>query len=742
MCISQTQFEDMKKELDSIINRDTAGLDDIMLKKMLLSYYQSSYLTDTTLLMELTPENLGITAEEYVEYFVVKKKKKDEEGWVATIGLSALGIAASVLTGGTATVILATVAGGAVALGYAEAEDEISIVLEEDKLEELNEEYNDDIYPFEIVGGNTKEGSGVDGRLYLATKGIVQIKVETDDGWDDIVYYDDKTLTEIYDKHYIKTLETNEEYAESVKEYLKKCYTYENSTEDGNMGIKMYSNRDENTETQTWTYERQNAGLMERDYAKINLSPKEAQPIIQQPITYSNITQEFGTPVEFMIDLLEITGSKDFVNSFIEISNKSKIRLRLYKIGKDVTEQTIETKNREISVEGNRNYEAKVSRRKKESDGKWEGFEAPLTLTYENPLDDHTILEFELPKEYYEEEYEYECQLFLKGESKSLQKKTTFNDFVSFSVEPSTVTWKDNANITEKTVKESEQTKYELAVYEVDTWYRKFKVTNKYEYELKVVAETGTATNSKNVTIYNRNGESDETIDIAEYIESLQNIGWVTGFSGPGTQTIESSDSGKQSVFDVLKNTDGNNKNNAFLTGVGMSENICLNYQLNSAIRRGTSDHDGASYKDYKMVKMTYTDSNIKRQVVKVTYKRELSRGDESGTITPTENPYKFLALLCNANGEYNKNATYLPKQSGGKLIKYDDIYEGKTAVASLLENGEDMLYELLESSEHTQALVDVMKNIMSVYRSGQYSVSDFGDNFNIFKDTNFYNIK
>lgn len=740
MCVSQTHFEDMKQKLDSTINRNAAGLEDIMLKKMLLSYYQASYLTDTTLLMELTPENLGITAEEYVEYFDVKKKKKDEEGWVAVIGLGALGIAATVLTGGTAGVVIGAAVAAAGTQGLLDAEDEVRIVLKEDKKEELNEEYNDEIYPFEIVGGNIEEGKGEDGRLYLATNGIVQIKVEMDDGWETIIYYDDDILTQIYEDHYIKTLNTNKGYAESVKEYLRKCYTYENSTEDGNMGIKMYSNRDENTTTETWEYERPNAGS-ESDYAVINLSPETNHPIQPQPISYSGLTQEFGTPVEFMIDLLEITGSRDFVNSFIEISNESRIRLRLYKIGKNVTEQTIESKDREISVEGNRSYEAKGTRRKKKSDGKWEKFEAPLTLIYEDHLDEGTRLDFQLSKEYYGEEYEYECKIFLKGENKSLETKMLSSDEVSFVVDPSTVTWGDNANVTKTTVEAKDQSRYGLAIYEVDTWYKNFKVTNKYDYEIKVESLKGTATNCKNVTIYDETGKEDEIIDVVEFIKSLQNIEWITGFSGLGTQTIESSDSGKQSVFDVLKNTDGNNKKNAFITGVGMNENICLNYQLNSVIRRGTSDHTGANYKDYQMVKMTYTDSNIRRQIVKATYTRELYSGYENGTMQSTDNPYKFLALLCNANGEYDKYATYLPKQSGGKLVEYNDIYGGKTTVASLLENGEDMLYELLESSEHTQALVDVMKNIMSAYRSGDYRVSDFDDNFNIFENANFHNI-
>lgn len=63
--VGQGDFDAIKANIDMAkVNRDTAGLEDYMLKVMLLSYYRSVYLSDFDILMEITiddsdPENLS-----------------------------------------------------------------------------------------------------------------------------------------------------------------------------------------------------------------------------------------------------------------------------------------------------------------------------------------------------------------------------------------------------------------------------------------------------------------------------------------------------------------------------------------------------------------------------------------------------------------------------------------------------------------------------------------------------------
>lgn len=76
MIIESTTFDKMKKELEAVINRNAAGLDDVMLKKMLLTYYRGIYLNDTTVLIELTKEDLQIDEEKWVSLFNITAYKK------------------------------------------------------------------------------------------------------------------------------------------------------------------------------------------------------------------------------------------------------------------------------------------------------------------------------------------------------------------------------------------------------------------------------------------------------------------------------------------------------------------------------------------------------------------------------------------------------------------------------------------------------------------------------------------
>ena len=57
--INQSQFQDMKEQLEQAIDVEAAGLDDFTLKKLLLSYYRTCYLTDTEIYMELDGEEAG-----------------------------------------------------------------------------------------------------------------------------------------------------------------------------------------------------------------------------------------------------------------------------------------------------------------------------------------------------------------------------------------------------------------------------------------------------------------------------------------------------------------------------------------------------------------------------------------------------------------------------------------------------------------------------------------------------------
>ena len=140
-------------------------------------------------------------------------------------------------------------------------------------------------------------------------------------------------------------------------------------------------------------------------------------------------------------------------------------------------------------------------------------------------------------------------------------------------------------------------------------------------------------------------------------------------------------------------------------------------------------------YEFITLIKTTYNKKNTTQSKLVETVVRDL----EAGVPDKTDNTDKFLALLSTASGVYSeedvKNGKFVAKKSGGKVVKYDDIYDGKTGVGELLENGAETFFQLLEDSldqdnndigSNTAGLVELMKYIMWRYSGIDYGVTDF----------------
>lgn len=135
------------------------------------------------------------------------------------------------------------------------------------------------------------------------------------------------------------------------------------------------------------------------------------------------------------------------------------------------------------------------------------------------------------------------------------------------------------------------------------------------------------------------------------------------------------------------------------------------------------SDYNKSSTKsDYIYAKF---DKNNKRA-----YDGERTRTEhyEMGTVvaqTAEERDARikeFLGLLKNTEGTIAGSADgYNPT---GKVVEYYDIYFSKAKVGNLLENGAEMLFQLLESSESTAGLADVFRYIMYLYTGIDYGVT------------------
>lgn len=797
--IKQSDFENMKKSLDTAINRKVAGLDNIMLKKMLLAYYRGIYLDDTEIMIELTKEDLNLNEEEWMSYFKVFKEKENLLEDITTGAL--LGAAAGAMVGSGPGAILGAITGAVV--GGITSEEHIRVLLDDAGKQRINSDYESEICPFEIIGGDTKEGRGEDGFIYLKTKGMVQIydacgnceengDIKNCVSCRKILYYPEDVLDEMYNNHYLKTLLNNESYANSVLDHLNKCYSY--TINHGGAGyvnditdaIKMYTIRQTQTETPqaTWEYVNETKydsevddpiewvqslfGVDKFESRVRNLQSKELYPVSAQTIEYSSKVAQYATPVEFMVDLLELVGSKDFVNAFIEtVGEGNYIKLKLYRTDNTTITNMTENKVRKTVVSGERTYSAYITEYKPKGSSTWTagnaGATVDVTRTTNNGRTETVNIRLDNYKDGYDykiafevngtlyDTYEmgYETNSFLWFDDNKLVKKISCEVYDENR-------WTDTSKVVENKTSTFIEVKNDVGITEVKTWYATINSKNLVNKTITAENLQGDQYNNRKVEIlrYEVNGKDEFDFwelfaEMAEMQQKIQTI----NYSDPPDEYFSpdiNPEIFKQQELSVIEDTYKERNNNQEkveeynpnLSVYTMDE--CLNVQFNYTLQKGTQAYnntgwfeDTITYKDYTITGMTHSDSSVTKLTMYSNYLEELSEGLAEGRVVVNYHPTRpFLGLLSNETGTYVRGAAFKPQSNAanaGKLVTYKDIGGIDIKVGPLLENGAEMLYALLEESERTQPLVEVMKYIMNDYVNNNYSVTDF--NFYIFEN-------
>lgn len=688
-----------------------------MMKKMLMAYYRGLYLDDTEILIEVRKEDFGFSSSDAAE---------DET-------FSFLFRAC----------VMAANGGGFESGVYIEA---------------MLEKIKSEMYPFEIVFGNEDDGRGENGKIYLKSTGMLQIYAAcsycqsggTCEGTFDkkLIYYDEASLGEIYEKYKKSRNKWSDSYSESVLSYLKKCYTY--STTSTTMAIKMYSyeNWQEMT-TCEWSYGSET----------VRMTPLiwDTPPVSSQTIEYEAIVSEFATPVEFMVDLMEITGSKEFINAFIEtVGNENYVKLMLYKVGNSEEKVTTETETRKTTINGENIYKLSVYKHAKDDailatevedidlngwtkitngitesmsfekneDGKDKGIKYKVTLS-PSELEKNTLYLFNITRNENEN---------MRKVALCVDPKTEIG--VEFDLYPISGKWEGEGEVEKVTTVESGTTQYDIAVLEANTWYATYKATNKVNTVMEIQNLQGTEAAPILKTIY-KSGD----IPDSELVSKEDEYDAYVSYSDLPEKKYENTETNRK-IFNLEK-PDAEESMELFKNGY--SENDCLNIQLKKVLVWGEKSFDWLSVNsgNFKIISMKYSATNrTKKQIVTKTEKSLKAGMDNGGVLVFYENIYNFLGLLSNDTGKYYSGATFKPQTnaaSTGKLVEYNDLYGGKTKVGKLLENGSEMLYTLLESSEITQGFVDVMKFIMNEFVNNNYMVETY--DFYVFSSGNEWKI-
>ena len=302
--VSQEEFQAMRDAIDESISRNTVGLDDMMLKKILLAYNTGKYSHNTDIIIELTnEEGRACKNDSSISNPFKLKQGKDLE----QINMNIFETAANKVS----TFFNTLFGGGNVFSSkvYKEGKDE-----REDKQQ----------------------------KYYLHAKGTLKFVNENNE---ELIYYDAEALNKLYQEYEKKKDWENRDYAESVWNYLSsKAYT------DGEKGIKMYAHEVIDEKAIEWAFD-------DSDWYTIEIKRQVFDPNNPnyynkvrsiQDIDYYSLVSKYATPVEFMVDLLNISSSKEFVNAFIDkVQHQTSITLKIYKTrfskGTEITEDIEET---------------------------------------------------------------------------------------------------------------------------------------------------------------------------------------------------------------------------------------------------------------------------------------------------------------------------------------------------------------------------------------------------------------
>jgi len=686
--ISQENFNSMKAELEKITSTNAAGLDNIMLKKLLLAYNMENYSTDTDILIEITDEDITeLDITDFVESckpFSIKKGKEFEQLNVNVI----------------------QEAGNAI-IGF----------VDESKIDQ------------EIASKQ-----GLQEKKYMYSKGILEF--ENDDG-EKLQYFSSSVLQELYEKEFKANVDTEyNDYAESVWEYLNKCYT------DGVNGMGMYSyEKVEETMTE-WNFEDDDLITVDINrHFNVNINRQRTL----QNIEYYSLVSEYSTPMEFMTALLEISSSKEFLNAFIDkIANDTRIKLKVYKTGYSYSELLQEETQEATKIKAKIKTDAEVLRQYDEENEEWidgqgdiqvkgsidsvvDGLYIKRKIKFKNVDDDISELKIRVPGE-----SEYLTYIVKRDKDDNF----IWEDGEAFLKEYDTKT--NKCVLKKSTIQLNTETKYDIAIEEVKTWYGNITYHNEKKTNIKyeTMLENGDLIEldapeprmieyDQEDKIYEKSDENKETIFKENLIQTItaQEIGnqvekWFANLTSDSLAYYVAGGKLTRALYEKL---DGNEY--AIIT-----EDEAINIKLTYAMQEGL--FDWYFLHNYSPIKITCESEKYYKGKLHTSINTYLDR--ESPPIVE-ENYDLFLSLLKTSDGKYKQEdstgETYDPN---GKEVTYKDIDGRKIRAAKLLLSGEEMLYELLEKSPNTQRLAIIMKEIFIKYKTGAPSSSmELSDLFN-----------
>lgn len=672
--INEQQVESLKSNMESVsVDTEKSGLTEVRLRKILLAYAVSSSFSDTLCAVPVTEEEI-----------VANIKEKDYGRDFNTID----DFISYCNNNGKAK----------------NSKDVWPISKPNYKLY-----YDSEVFFYFKATNDDEEAGFKKDQWYLGAMGATTLT--TSDGTQ-LSYFDSAGFAQLKEK-YEKLSDTDKEGSTAEKQLLT-GYTKINANT-----IKVYKII---TTAKEYDYIFENKNIKT---IKLNGTDKTSSYKVEtvdisleDKIDMSN----YAIPVELMVDLLNITGSGEFLEEFIDYSlekinvtakayttmtSKYRYSKQEYNIKSDFVLEAydiIDLGTGNLGDIGNDNFKAYkdiVFGRKYEG----RSFERITDL---NDFESITYNEKE-----YGEGLKYSVDYLYT------YLKTAYNPGPGFDL--------GEIKVTEVVTDIEKENNWEFAPSKISTWYGEINYSDPVvDSTYAVPTSSGEAKKEEfdnfgydDLKDYKSN--EDEKIERVYLSDTLNEQSPVSEENG---KTIHIVPNGSD-LYDGALNTklgEGNKSHYWNWTANGL---------INIAINDGSEEYNNSfgpgTGCDYIYTK--YTKNNIKQYEEKS--KSQVEILNTSNVTKSSSNIDKqlreFLELLKNNTG---KIPTSVGSEGGfkkdGIVVKYGDIYRGHIEAGDLLlDNGALMLFDLLESAESTQGLVNVFKYLAYLYSGVDYGITD-----------------
>lgn len=693
--IYEQQVENLKDRLEAqSIDTEKCGITQVRLRKMLLAYAVSSSLSDTVCVAQ-------ITEEEMINNY--KEKEKIDEKTEVEIDevLNKYGYIESPAKW--------TVSTPYYILYYVDDTRQHTFFYFKDSSKKFGDD--PDQWYIGAMGATTITTADNQALTYVTNGDFDKIKENFDgvglgDKLNSTAY---KQMQECYTKTGVDTIKM---YTLDItqKEYY---FSFENKNIENNKLEKP-----EQTDGEEFKYDVDADSVYNVGTQEMNLSD-------------SVDLSQYSIPIELMIDFLNMTGSGEFLETFIDFAlNEINTQISAYSLNAESVAYNV----RKYSIDSNFVIEMYNMVNEVFGDDA-ESFKAYYDIIYNRKYNNLDLPENKVTKinNYKDIGKTYRADGTFIASALETYLKTAYDPETEFSL--------GDINVTEVESTRSEKNDWRLMVTTIETWYGKSTYTIPDAKEIYAIPdkETGDVTEEE-YNNYNHtkiadsdftNGEGQEKEIRYIYKGLLEQV--TSGTIDTSKCNLQESDD----IYDDAMKTDSGADNRAHFQNWVMNglAAIAQNDDGEKNSTRGAGRGTDYIYCKYKEINVKKSNAKEKTMQQIVDENNIVQQDTTSGTEEKIE---KFLALLRNKDGKIpdplNSGVFTEKNDNPSIVVRYGDIYNGTIPVGDLLlDNGARMLFELLDTSENTKQLVPLFKYMAYRYSGVDYGVTDISQLTNLF---------